>query len=104
MNEFGLLLVMLLVSIPTLVASYLVGVKKKMNMLAGWNPDKYREHDKVRSILGRALFVLSVLSFVGCALLYQDASYEHLFRLMLLLGVVFIVVSAIYCNLKYRKN
>ncbi|RUO66242.1 hypothetical protein SAMN06297229_0266 [Pseudidiomarina planktonica] len=104
MNEFGILLVILLVSVPTLVASYLVGVKKKMNMLAGWNPDKYKEHDKIGSIFGRALFALSVLSFIGCAMLYQDPSYEHLFGLMLLLGVVFIIVSAIYCNLKYRKN
>jgi len=104
MNEFGILLVLFLVSIPTLIASYIVGIKKKMHLLAGWNPDKYVNHEQVGKIMGRALFAFSILSFIGCALLYQAPANEHLFGLMLLIGVIFLIASSVYCHVNYRKK
>ena len=54
-------LVMLLSALPLYVIAYLVGIKKRVGLISGYNPDRVTDKDGLANWVGLLLFMIGVV-------------------------------------------
>ena len=57
-------LVMLIAAVPLYVLAYLTGVKKRLGLISGLNPDRVTDKDGLAHWVGLMLFLLGVVSIL----------------------------------------
>ena len=64
--ETGLIifLVMLLAALPLYVIAYLIGVKKRIGLSSGLNPDRVTDKDALARWVGLMTFLMGVVTFL----------------------------------------
>lgn len=50
-----------LIGIITIVIAYLIGVKKKLNLIAGYNPEKTKDPDGLARFMGFWTFIVGLI-------------------------------------------
>ena len=55
-------LVMLLAAVPLYVIAYLIGVKKRVGLISGLNPDRVANKDGLARWVGLMLFLMGVVT------------------------------------------
>ena len=57
-------LVMLLAAVPLYVIAYLIGVKKRIGLISGLNPDRVTDKDALARWVGLMLFLMGVVTIL----------------------------------------
>lgn len=97
------LLLLLVVTLPCLIGAYLIGIKKMMFLVAGWDDSRIDDINAFATMFGWSLFILG-LNVASAALLnYYRQIGEQGVVLIVLLSAILPVATAIYGQIRFKK-
>ncbi|WP_125783287.1 hypothetical protein [Pseudoalteromonas rubra] len=101
-SNAGAIVVFIVAALPCLIGAYLIGVKRCMFLIAGWDPDKYHTHNAIAQIFGWGLFVGGLMMSAAALLDYLGLFGEEQSAILILAGAATVIATGFYCNVKFR--
>ena len=90
--------------VVSLVFAYLIGVKKKMNLISGWDPKKVADADGYARVYGLALVLSAVPMLAVAGLVGLGGIGQVQLIVAVVLTTVPVLVGAVYANRKYGRR
>ncbi len=89
--------------LPFLLFGYLIAIKKKTSLIAGWDNSSVSDPDRVAIVIGWSA-ILCGIGLAITAYLFSATTLSALgFVLSLIAAVAVQLVAAVFCKLKYSK-
>lgn len=102
-NTIGSIILFLTGAVPGFILAYAIGVKKAVDLIAGWDASKISNPEAYASIVGFGLFILAINITAASLLLLADAISENLLALLIVGSALVPVICAIYGRVKYGR-
>ena len=102
-NTIGSIILFLTGAVPGFVLAYAIGVKKAVDLIAGWDASKISNPEAYASLVGIGLFILAINITAAAVLLFSGAISENLLVLLIVGSALVPVICAIYGRVKYGR-
>lgn len=102
--EIPLGIVFGLIGLVCLVLGYLIGVKKKLNLIAGYNPDKVRDKAGLAKFMGIMTAVLGVIMILYPWVFSPSSTAPLRWLAHFPVPVVIIIIIMLVGNARYERK
>lgn len=95
-------LMFILISLPFFIGAYLIGKQGWLFLMAGWEPEKYSNHNAISKIFSWGLLISGLTSLSVAILDFLYLISNDAKGILILLSSVVVVLTGFYCNKKFR--
>ena len=101
---YSLRIVFGLIGLICLVLGYLIGVNKKLNLIAGYNPDKVRDKEGLARFMGIMTSVLGVVMILYPWVFGPSSTAPQRWLFHFPVPVVIIIIIMLAGNARYERK
>jgi len=91
-------------AVPASYLAYLIGVKKKVYLISGWENDELINADAYASTFSLALVVMALFLAVSSIALYTEWAKLSDIGALIIVAIATPMVAGSYCNFRYGKK
>ncbi|WP_257254728.1 hypothetical protein [Endozoicomonas sp. SESOKO3] len=102
-NIIGALIMFIAGAVPGYILAYMIGVKKSVHLISGWNSSKISNPDNYAQIIGFGLFILAINITIAALLLSTGLASEMELTFLIVGSVLAPVICSILAKVKYGK-
>jgi hypothetical protein len=100
----GLIIIVLGCVLPSVILGYLIAVKQKRGLIAGWDESKISNPQAYARMIGYSLFALGFLISIVSVLWFLGLVDEIVFTIGLLLASLVPIPFFVLANKKYKLH